>query len=126
MSARRFIFLALGDVLALALVTLIGFASHGEMQLSFLPRMLITFLPLCAAWFLASPWLGLFRPEVASQWRQLWRVPLGVSLTVPLAAVLRAAALGAVVLPLFVLILSATSALGLMLWRGIWARLHLG
>ncbi|MCX6065316.1 MAG: hypothetical protein NT121_06130 [Chloroflexi bacterium] len=35
-----------GDVLALAVVTVVGFATHGETGVSLAPRMLTTFLPL--------------------------------------------------------------------------------
>ncbi len=38
--------LILGDTLTLLIVTLIGFATHGETAISFLPRMLTTFIPL--------------------------------------------------------------------------------
>ena len=56
--------LFLGDILVLLIVTLIGFATHGEMGLSFLPRMAATFIPLCVSWFVVAPWLGLFQDEV--------------------------------------------------------------
>lgn len=51
--------LALGDVAALAIVTFIGFATHDETGLSFLPRMMITFIPLLIGWFLLAPGFGL-------------------------------------------------------------------
>ncbi len=35
-----------GDILALAVITVIGFASHGETDISFAPRMFTTFIPL--------------------------------------------------------------------------------
>jgi len=35
-----------GDILALGIITVIGFASHGETEISFIPRMFTTFIPL--------------------------------------------------------------------------------
>ena len=49
--------LILGDLLTIALVTLIGFATHGEADIALLPRMLTTFGPLALAWFLVAPFL---------------------------------------------------------------------
>lgn len=111
--------LILGDILLLAIITLIGFASHGETSLAFLPRMLTTFLPLLAGWFLLAPWFGLFNLQITAQARQLWRPALAMLLAGPLVAILRAAMLNTVALPLFALILGASAALGMTLWRAI-------
>lgn len=109
-----------GDALALAIITVIGFASHGEVGAAYLPRMLTTFLPLVAGWFLVAPWLGAFRTQAARDPRQLWRPPLAMALASPMAAVLRAAMLGTAALPLFTLILGASAALGMLVWRALW------
>ncbi|MBI3738930.1 MAG: hypothetical protein HY258_07780, partial [Chloroflexi bacterium] len=47
--------LIFGDILAIAVVTIIGFATHGETNASFLPRMAAAFFPLCVSWFLLAP-----------------------------------------------------------------------
>ena len=112
--------LILGDLLALALFTFIGFATHGETDLSFLPRMAATFFPVSVAWFLLAPWFGLFREEIISNPSQLWRPVLAVLFAAPLGAVLRAFLLNTVVIPIFVLILGATSALGMVIWRALY------
>jgi hypothetical protein len=109
-----------GDILALAILTLIGFATHGETDLAFLPRMAALFVPLVISWFLVAPWLGLFHPEIASNFKQLWRPALAILFTAPLAATLRGFILNAPIIPIFVLVLSLTSALGMVLWRGIY------
>jgi len=119
MPPKKF-WLLVGDVLALAVITLVGFASHGELHVSFAGRMLTTFLPLLAGWFLIAPWLGLFDLKVVSAPPQLWRPVLGMLLAAPLTAILRAAMLNSVALPLFTLILGASAALGMLLWRGLW------
>ena len=43
---KKKIFLIAGDLLAIALVTAIGFATHGEAGVAFLPRMASILLPL--------------------------------------------------------------------------------
>jgi len=110
----------LGDLLAIALVTIIGFATHGEADTSFLPRMAAAFIPLTLSWFLLAPWFGLFRPEITSDLKQLWRPALAMIFAGPLAVVLRGLILNSAIIPIFGVVLSATSALGLMAWRGIY------
>ena len=117
--------LVLGDVIALALITVIGFASHGETDLAFLPRMSTTFIPLVVSWFLVVPWLGLFNARIVSDVKQLWRPPLAMLLAAPMAAILRSAMLNAVALPLFALILGGSAALGMFVWRGLYSVLSL-
>ncbi len=112
--------LILGDIIALAIVTVIGFATHGETGLSFLPRMTTTLFPLVVAWFLIAPWLGLFNPEVVLSPGLFWRPVLAMLLAAPMATILRAAMLNAAALPLFTLILGLTSALGMFIWRLIY------
>jgi hypothetical protein len=56
--------LILGDILAIAILTVIGFATHGEVGLSFLSRMGTTFFPMLLGWFLAATWVDLFDERV--------------------------------------------------------------
>ena len=112
--------LILGDLLAIALVTLIGFATHGEAGTAFLPRMAAIFFPITFAWFALAPWLGLFQPETASNPRQLWRPVLAMLFAAPLAVVLRGLILNAPIIPIFAVALSATSAFGMLVWRGLY------
>ena len=114
-------FLVLGDVIVLALITVIGFASHGETGLSFLPRMLTTLIPLVVSWFLIAPWLGLFDAKITSETKQLWRPPLAMLLAAPMTSILRATLLNGVALPLFTLILGGSAALGVFVWRSVWS-----
>ena len=111
--------LLVGDGLTLLAVTLIGNASHdlGAADL----RWLATFLPLCLAWGMLAPWLGVFRPEIIRTPRATWRVTLAMSLAAPMAAWLRALLLDTVIQPVFVLILGLSSALALSVWRLLWA-----
>jgi len=109
-----------GDILALAIITEIGFAIHGETEISFVPRMLTTFIPLLVSWFLIAPWLGLFDAQITSNPKQLWRTPLAMLLASPMTAILRAAMLNAVALPLFTIIIGGSAALGMSVWRGLY------
>jgi hypothetical protein len=111
--------LILGDSVTLGVITLIGFASHGELSVASLPRMLTTFLPLLAGWFLAAPWLGLFKLQ-KQNYSFLWRVPLTMLLSAPLTSVLRAVILNESALPLFTLILGGSTTIALWIWRCIW------
>ncbi len=112
--------LVLGDSLAILIVTIIGFASHGEGSVSFLPRMAAAFFPLLIGWFLLAPFLGLFQTGITSQPSQLWRAVLAMVFAAPLAAVLRGLLLNAPIIPIFAVVLGATSALGMFLWRAIY------
>ena len=113
-------FVILGDILAILFITLIGFAAHRELDTSFITHMSALFFPLLIAWFLLSPWLGLFNAEIISNPRQLWRPVLTMLFAAPLAAVLRGLVLNAPIIPIFAIVLAATSAFGMVLWRGIY------
>jgi hypothetical protein len=116
--------LILGDILAIVLITFIGFATHGEAGLSFLPRMAAALLPLVVGWFLLAPWFGLFQDEIIYNARQLWRPALTALFAAPLAAVLRGFLLNAPIIPIFAVVLGATSAMGMLIWRGIYLLLN--
>ena len=112
--------LYIGDAVAILLVTLIGFASHDELNAAFFPRMLAAFVPLTVAWFLLASELGLFEPEITSNPKHLWRPVFAMVFTTPLAAVLRSLILNTAVLPIFVVVLAASAAFGILLWRGLY------
>jgi len=116
--------LILGDIFVTLLIILIGFATHGELNTSFITRMSALFFPLIIAWFLIAPWLGLFQHKVVSNPKQLWRPVLAMIFAAPLAAVLRGLILNAPIIPIFVVVLAATSAFGMVLWRGIYFLLN--
>ena len=111
--------LILGDLLAIALVTLIGFATHGEADVSFVPRMAAIYFPLSISWFLLAPSLGLFQRETTSHPKQLWRAAWAMIFAAPLAAILRGFLLNAPVIPIFAVVLALVSALGMVLWRAL-------
>lgn len=112
--------LIVGDLLAIAVVTVIGFATHGEADLSFLPRMLAAFLPLTLSWFLLAPWFGLFQAEIVSTPKQLWRPVFAMLFAASFAALLRGLWLNAPIIPIFAVVLASTSALGMLIWRALY------
>ncbi|NWF63939.1 MAG: DUF3054 domain-containing protein [Chloroflexi bacterium] len=112
--------LILGDIVALSILTVIGFATHGETELSFLPRMAAVFFPALLGWFLLAPWFGLFDPCAISIPKNLLRIPLVMLFAAPFAVILRGALLGAPALPLFALIFGGSNALGIMVWRWLY------
>ena len=116
--------LIIGDIFTIAIITLIGFATHGEAGASFLPRMAAAFFPLSLSWFLLALALGLFRQETISNPKQLWRPALTALFAAPLAAVLRGLILNAPVIPIFAIVLGATTALGMVIWRGVYFLLN--
>ncbi len=116
--------LSLGDILVIAIITLIGFTTHGETNISVLPRVAAVFFPLTIAWFVLAPALGLFQPEITSDPKQLWRPVLGAIFVGPMAAIVRGFLLNAPVIPIFAVVLGATSAIGMLLWRGLYCLLN--
>ena len=123
MTSRKWILYA-GDTVALALITFIGFATHGEADLAFLPRMAAAFFPLLISWFLLASFVGLFQDQTFAWARQLWRPALTALFAAPLAAVLRGFLLNAPVIPVFAAVLAATTAVGMAVWRGIFFLLN--
>lgn len=111
--------LLVGDAVSVLVVTLLGFLDHYGMLAG--SRWLTSYLPALAAWLMIAPWLGVYRSDLSAQPRQVWRVVLAALFAAPLAATFRGLWLSAAVLPVFVLVLGATNALGLLMWRLIWA-----
>lgn len=112
--------LILGDILAILITTLIGFATHDELSMSFIGRMSAAFFPLVIGWFLLAPFFGLFQRDTISSPKQLWRPVLAMTFAAPLAAVLRGFLLNAPIIPIFAVVLATTSAAGMVIWRGVY------
>lgn len=111
--------LCIGDGLVFGLVTLVGFASHGELATARF-RLLTTFLPLVFAWALIGPWLGIYDSKNTTMFNEIWRPVLAMLLAAPMAGWLRGVWLGAPIIPVFVLVLGGVSAGGLFIWRGLY------
>lgn len=112
--------LILGDILAFIILTIVGFATHGETDTSFLPRMAAALFPVVFSWFALAPWFGLLDEAVIYSPKNLLRIPVAFLFAAPLAVILRGALLNAPVLPLFALIFGGSNALGMMVWRWLY------
>lgn len=120
----RNVSLVTGDAISLAIVTLVGFAAHGEFSLAAIPHMAASWIPLCIGWFLLAPSLGLFKEAVSRAAVELWRPAFVMLFAGPLAALLRGMVLASPVQPSFAVILSLTAALALTAWRAVWLSLR--
>jgi hypothetical protein len=110
--------LLIGDICMLALITITGFATHGEIEQVI--RMLTTFIPLCVAWFFIAPFFGLFLDEITRESSQLWRVIWAMIAVAPLATWLRGLWLNTPILPIFVLVILGISAPTMLIWRAVY------
>lgn len=117
-DANRYVLIA-GDIITLAIVTIIGFASHGTADTAG-SRMLTTFIPLVAAWLLIAPYLNVYDRKIVLEGSQLWRPLWAMVLAAPMAAWLRGLMLSSPILPVFVVILGGVSAVAILIWRGLY------
>ncbi|HSM23255.1 MAG TPA: DUF3054 domain-containing protein [Anaerolineaceae bacterium] len=110
--------LMIGDFATFLIVTTLGFANHNS-QFD-LTRILANWIPLCLAWSMAAPLLGLWKPAQPSLISSWWRIIWAIVLSVPLAVVIRGFILNTPTIGIFVLVMIGTSTLGLLIWRLIW------
>lgn len=108
--------LLLGDFLTLTLVTVLGFVTHDRTDAG-LMRFLASLLPFGLGWLLSAGALHLLHPQQVQQRPSLRNLLWAALLAAPFAGWLRAFWLQTTVIPIFVLVLFATNALGLILWR---------
>jgi hypothetical protein len=78
--------------------------------------------PFIVAWFLVTPWFGLFRAEVSQNWRKLLpRLLIAWTIGGPLALVLRALFLGRSIpggiIPSFAVVALGFTTLFMLVWR---------
>lgn len=111
-------FLIIGDFIAFLIVTVIGFANHNS-QFDLL-RILANWIPLCLAWSMSAPLLGLWTFRQPSLLKNWWKIIWGIVLSVPLAVVIRGFILNTPTIGIFVLVMIATSVAGLFVWRLLW------
>ena len=115
--------LIVGDVVAVIVLTLIGFASHNELSASYISRMGATFFPVVIAWLGIAPWLGLLDEDFASKSRPFWRVTFAALYASTMAAFLRSLILGAQGIPVgFLFGLGGASLVGMNVWRWLYIR----
>ncbi|QYK49905.1 MAG: DUF3054 domain-containing protein [Anaerolineales bacterium] len=105
--------LMLGDALLILAFMIVGLGFHESDSSRLLPNL----VPFGLAWALAGYYLNQWAPPT---WRSILSVVPAMLLAAPLGAVLRAAWLGGVALPLFTAITAAGLALVLMVWRALY------
>jgi len=110
--------LLVGDIIVFILVTVIGFSTHGTLGTAGL-RILAIFVPFLLAWFAVGPLMGVYRFELVQNPTWLWLPAWATLIASPLAILLRAVILNVPILPLFVLIMGGVSAVGMLIWRGL-------
>lgn len=112
--------LILGDIITFAIVTLIGFVSHGESESSYLPRFFAALIPLLISWFGFIHWVGLLDEEIVIEPKNLYCILLAMIFVIPLAAFGRGLILNSPIQPMFVIAFFATNTIGMLIWRGIY------
>jgi Protein of unknown function (DUF3054) len=112
----RLAFLISGDLLTLALLTIIGFAGHRTLTTAGF-RMLLTFIPLVLGWFAIAPFIGAYNIEYLNSPVQIWRPIWAMLVCMPFAAWLRGIGLRSPIQPVFVLVLGGTAAFAILIWR---------
>lgn len=115
---KNLLLLVIGDIVCALIITMIGFVTHYGQVVGW--RWLASFIPVCIGWLAMAPWLGVYQKPRDMKPSHAWRVALAALLSAPLAAVIRGAWLNTAVLPMFVLVLGLTNALGFVLWRSLW------
>ena len=110
-----------GDVVAIFLTIAIGFRNHETLNI-FFQRFAFTFMPWTFSWLLVAPKFKLLDDPAQKLATQIKKIIIAMLIVSPLAAILRAAWLGSTALPLFALIMGASSALGIIIWRIIYSK----
>ncbi|MBE0696810.1 MAG: DUF3054 domain-containing protein [Anaerolineaceae bacterium] len=109
----------IGDAVCALILSLIGFITHyGKIEGW---HWLTTFIPVLIGWFAIAPWLGNYRMGNLFQPAHAWRAGLAAFLSAPLAAWIRGGWLNSAILPIFILVLGLTNALGFLIWRVVWS-----
>ncbi|GBD83861.1 hypothetical protein BMS3Abin02_00244 [bacterium BMS3Abin02] len=109
----------IGDGIVLGVLSVVGFAMHETMTES--SRLLVTVLSFLVAWAWIAPWFGVFGDDVLTDPRRVWRVLLAWVAAAPFGVVLRAFLLGLTVSPIFVIVMTVVTGVGLIVWREILA-----
>jgi len=126
-TSRHMIVLASGDLLAFLAFSAIGRGSHGEETgLAAIPAVIVTAAPFAIAWFIVSPFIGVYRRELVANPRKMARRTfIAWMLSWPVAMALRGIFVDHAVPPFtFALIALFVNAAFLLLWRWPYALNH--
>ena len=126
-TSRYIIVLASGDLLAFLAFSAIGRGSHGEATgLATIPAVIVTAAPFAIAWFIVSPFIGVYRKELVANPRKMARRTfIAWMLSWPVAMAMRGIFVDHAVPPFtFALIALFVNAAFLLLWRWPYALNH--
>lgn len=118
-SQNAQLFLIIGDLVTMALVTIFGFTAHQELSSASLQRILAVFLPMVVAWLAMLPFSRVYDLKIASTTSHLWRPFWAMVVCMPIAMWLRSAWLNTDMVPLFVMVMAVSSGLAILAWRAI-------
>jgi len=119
-TSRHIIVLASGDLVAFLAFSAIGRGSHGEATgLAAIPAVIVTAAPFAIAWFIVTPFVGVYRRELLADPRKMAaRTLLGWVLSWPVAMALRGIFVDHAVPPwTFAVIALVVNAAFLLIWR---------
>lgn len=120
-NSTSLVVLIIGDIVTFGIVTVFGFATHGELNTAS-ARMLTTFLPLLLSWVMLVPFSRVYHLNNTGSVSDLWRPAWAMIIAAPLAGLLRALWLGTTIIPVFVVVLGGIATLAILCWRCIyWA-----
>lgn len=121
-TLKRIILLVAGDFLAFLLFVWIGRSNHA-LALTDVGAVIWTAAPFMIAWFVISPWLGLFQIEISESWRKFlprflvaW-VLLGGPLGLILRNIFLQRPLIGGIIPSFAIVTLLVTTLFLLIWR---------
>jgi hypothetical protein len=112
------VFLLVDDAAMIFLITFMGIQFH-QSDPSIFTRLPFTFLPFLAAWIFFAAILQMYNLANASSWQQLWRILAAASLAAHTGAAIRALWLNTPLVPIFVFVMGAALAVGLLISRSI-------
>lgn len=112
--------LLVDDAIAIFAITFLGLSFH-QMDAVLFERLPFTAIPYFIAWAIAAAALQLYNPDLATRPAHLWRVPVAAAVAALPAAALRSLWLGTPLVPIFVVVMGAIVAVGLLVTRSIFA-----
>lgn len=125
---QKWVWLVLGDLLALLLFVWVGRGAH-SLPGSDIVAALATAAPFVLGWFVVAPWLGLYKARVSQNLVQLLpRLLLAWLIAGPLSALLRAIFLGRPlpegIIPIFVVVTTGVGFAFFLVWRLLYLWWH--
>jgi hypothetical protein len=111
--------LLIDDAFVVFVITLFGVSFHQSGPL--IERLPYTFFPFLVAWVVSAAALRLYDPQIYSNIKQLWRVPITAAIAAPIASSARALWLGMPVVPVFAVVMAGALMIGFLLSRLLFA-----